>query len=1101
MKEEKVMKYMKNLYLLMVMAVIACLPSCTDDLGVGNGRNIVEGVPVNVAFKFNVGQSAQVTREASSATAEQTVQTLYVFVFNSDGSKDVSALFDDLKDETGSGTVPEFEVHSGYDKRIYAVANAVSGSGTLTMKQLEAVQTESQLLAVTSTLQESTNVERTWFLMSGKLEPSKEGGQIDIDQDGTIIGSDGIIKLYRVDARITFRVKGENRNSNYSDFIFTADRYWVERIPQGTYVFPQDNDYTTAGYASMSEENQTVVFEGVEDEGANEGYNVFEFYIPENRLTPKARIEANNSEGAENLYALREKRKKPTIPEDERDPNKPGQTEENGAFKYANANSTYVVFRGMLSYTDNTDPSNPKFINANVTYTVHLGNTGTAADANDPDKVNNYNTERNKHYTYTVTVTGINSMEVEVKADTEKRPGVEGDVIIAGADVKAMDSHYGRTHFTLTRGAIKQGLSWAINTPFQRGMKVFVPENHEDNGVITEDLPEDKLRELQTDLSLNDYKWVTFVINKEAIKKGESGSWPWGSGTEDGPVGSNDFAKYPGYRAYDGGSGSNTPAPAFGDETGYHYQGDTQYYAEDVKLYDVNQLINHLYVEANDPASEIFDGTGDDATVAITAFVDEYVYVYDPTQIYYREPVAVGGDESNTDLSLWKRVVNGSERMLHFCTSKEIYSPDGNTSLAESVITISQKPIYTFYDPNNTSVTTAWGTESIMETDRLTVNYLNSLSSSHDNTHDNGRENTLNIIPRYGNLQWTDVLPIASENWGELNNGYRTIWYACLGRNRDLNGDDIVQEDEIRWYIASIDQLTDLWIGQNSLNESAHLYQGVEADGTNRLHVASSTYYDGPNTDERNNSVWVIWAEEGASRGSSYAAAGHKGYEGNKYSDNFEYRCVRNLGLSLNNTNGTAQDYVVTSSGTYNNGSQQYNEYIIDVSWLESNSLRSAYDTGNELPAHNEREGLNRPYKKFAVLRGVSGGRDQNVLYPLSENENNWYYYQEHSVCPEGYRTPNQRELMLMYTSLTDENTEGHEMTWGSSYMTCTGFSFNDNSLYDTSNGEKVHRPGFAYKDNNMQLITVKYTTNRGDETITDYGINGKVRCVRDISD
>ena len=277
MKEEKVMKYMKNLYLLMVMAVIACLPSCTDDLGVGNGRNIVEGVPVDVAFKFNVGQSAQVTREASSATAEQTVNTLYVFVFNSDGSKDVSALFD-LRDETGSGTVPALSnVHSGYDKRIYVVANAVSGSGTLTMKQLEAVQTESELLAVTSTLQENTNVERTWFLMSGKLEPSQEGGQIDIDQDGKIIGSDGIIKLYRVDARITFRVKGENRNSAYLDFVFTPDRYWVEQIPQGTYVFPNEKDYTNAGYASMSEKNETVVFEGVEDEGENAGYNIFEF--------------------------------------------------------------------------------------------------------------------------------------------------------------------------------------------------------------------------------------------------------------------------------------------------------------------------------------------------------------------------------------------------------------------------------------------------------------------------------------------------------------------------------------------------------------------------------------------------------------------------------------------------------------------------------------------------------------------------------------------------------------------------------------------------------------------------------------------------------
>ena len=1030
-------------------------------------RNIKEGEPVKLSLNFNVGKSQQVTREASSATAEQTVNTLYVFVFNSDGSLDNKQLFTE-NTTSGSGDI-ELEAHSGYDKRIYAVANAVSGAGSLTIEQLDAVQAESDLLAVTSTLAVPTNVERTYFLMSGKLEVAQGSQQVDIDQDGQILGSEGVIKLNRVDARITFRVKGERRNPNYSDFVFTADRYWVEQIPRGTYVFPNDNDYTNAGYASMSDYDQTTIFEGVESEGENAGYNIFEFYIAENRLTPKARIETNDGE-AENLYAMREKRDKTQLAEDERDPNKPGQTEENGAFKYANANSTYVVFRGVLSYTDNTDSANPKFVNANVTYTVHLGNTGTVADVDNVEKVNNYNTERNTHYTYTVTVTGINSMEVEVKEDKEQRPGMEGDVIIAGAEVKSMDSHYGRTHFTLRRGDIKNGLSWAINTPFQRGMKVFVADNHQDGGRITEDLPDDKLAELRTDLSLNDYKWVQFVINKEARKRRSSG----GNGEL---VASDEFAKYPGYQAYSGGSGSNTPAPAFGGE-GYHYLGNTAYYNEDVVLYDVNQLINHLYVEANDENSDIFDGTGDDATVAITAFVDEYIYIYDPTKVYYKNPLAADESEPEIDLSLWKRVVNSSERMLHFCTSSNIYSPDGNTSLAESVVTISQKPIYSFYDTNS-DVNTGWGTESIMETDRLTVGH-SGLSNKYSNTHSNGRRNTLNIIPRYGDLHWTDVLPIEAADWGELQSGYNTIWYACLGRNRDLNGDDIVQSDEIRWYLASIDQLTDIWIGQNSLNREAWLYTGDEANGENRLHVASSSYYD-----SNTSYVWVIWAEEGASRGSSNASAGHEGYTGNKYDDNFEYRCVRNLGLSLDDIDTTPDDYVQTSINMYNNGSQYFNEYVIDVSRMESNSIRasSVTGTGVELPAHNEREGRNRPYKKFAVLRGRVGSSNNNQLYP--DDDHSWQYYQSNHVCPAGYRTPNQRELMLMYSSLTDENPNGHEMDWSQNYMTYTGFSFNGNSLYNGNN-----RSGFLYSQDNMMLVT--------DGDASQYG---RIRCVRDVTD
>lgn len=132
-----------------------------------------------------------------------------------------------------------------------------------------------------------------------------------------------------------------------------------------------------------------------------------------------------------------------------------------------------MIIRGTLSYEDQ---KNNQFINADVTYTVHLGSTGNSSTTNwydNEDLVNKYATERNTHYTYNVTITGVNSIKVEVNEDKEGRPGVEGDVIVAGGQVEDMDAHYGRTMFTLTRGDILDGLSWAFSTPFQRGMKVF----------------------------------------------------------------------------------------------------------------------------------------------------------------------------------------------------------------------------------------------------------------------------------------------------------------------------------------------------------------------------------------------------------------------------------------------------------------------------------------------------------------------------------------------------------------------------------------------------------------------------------------------------
>ena len=94
-------------------------------------------------------------------------------------------------------------------------------------------------------------------------------------------------------------------------------------------------------------------------------------------------------------------------------------------------------------------------------------------------------------------------------------------------------------------------------------------------------------------------------------------------------------------------------------------------------------------------------------------------------------------------------------------------------------------------------------------------------------------------------------------------------------------------------------------------------------------------------------------------------------------------------------------------------------------------------------------------------------------------------YFQKNHVCPRGYRTPNQRELMLMYTSLTDENPNGYWMDWSGNYMTYTGFSFNGNSLYN-----KGDRPGFLYAGDNLMLIT-----DNGSSTHT-----GRVRCVRDVT-
>lgn len=1102
------MRKMKLIYV-WLLGLVAILTACADE-EIVNGYNIKEGVPVTVNLKFNVAASAVESRSAQDATVEQTVQRLFVIAFKRNGEISGKTYLQSVN-TTGSGTVT-LDMYSGTGQQIFAVANPNSGVGTLSYEQLEAVTNLDDFKALSSQLRTGNelSVERMAFLMCGQLE------DIAVDTDGNLVGAaSNTINLERVDARITFNVEVDGSENGYTNMTFTPKYYQVENIPQGTYLVPRENeDYAetmTTGYASMQAAGKEYYFDEAKREN-DDPY--FEFYLLENRRQPteeqkitKEKKDASYSE-VQNLYALREKRAKT---ENKVDETKPGQEYVPGDFVFAPENSTYVTIRGTLSFQHGTD-----FYNADVTYTVHLGSTGSDPDSE--ELVNKYDVCRNTHYTYNVTITGVESMRVEVVSDKEERPGVEGDVIKAGGEVVDLDSHYGRAKFSLTRGDIKAGLSWAISTPFQRGLKVFDRSNYTEDkseyGTVVSDarsLSPDQVENLQTDRSLNDYRWVQFAINQECVLVRDD------EGHTNVKVPPSAFAKYPGYAAYSSVNLSNK-APAFGGE-GYHYSGSTAIYSQDVVLYDVNQLLNHLFIEANKSEKQgcdlfLKDGGvsyDDDAEVTITAFIDEFVYKYDPTEDYYKIPDT---EVTSNELLLWKKVVNGENRMLHICVKGAQYSPDGNTSWAESVITFSQRPIYTFYDPDS-DVSTAWGTEFKNEsedaedgTDKnlpATSSALNDINWIKDkNTFDDGRKNTLEVLGQLTNLKWTDVLYLNDGDYGRLKDKYKSVWFACLGRNRDLNGDNIVQLDEIRWYLASVDQLTDIFIAEAAVPNAKLYSQNATSASVPLEHVISSTYHTITTTGELWNrsttmKPWIIWAEEGASRGVY-------GDSGDKTSDPHTYRCLRNLGLSLSHIANQVDDYVIskdengdiiTKDREVNVGRETvtYTERFIDLSRLEPNTLRAAL-TGGILPQNKERDDNNRPYRKFAVLVSAEGDRwnssytNTSGLYPNGGTTpwtSVWNNEENGNPCPEGYRAPNLRELMLMYTTYPDlfENTFGGTYSY---YLCKTGFSF------DGWPGYTDDRPGFVYiYESNADYGNLKLL--QGWES----GNGGKVRCVRDV--
>mgnify|MGYP006955912240 FL=1 len=167
---------------------------------------------------------------------------------------------------------------------------------------------------------------------------------------------------------------------------------------------------------------------------------------------------------------------------------------QNGATEYAPDLAPYIEFTGELRQDMTTgEVSTERF--GRVTYRVYLGYTAE----NDP--VNDYDIERNVHYTYNVTIKGMNDLVVEAMSDKDREeepaPGVEGLVYDAHRSF-SFDCHYeqGLMRFNKDElaifnpdGSLKDDamISFAIRTPFCDKIVSYTRaelEQLEDNGYV-----------------------------------------------------------------------------------------------------------------------------------------------------------------------------------------------------------------------------------------------------------------------------------------------------------------------------------------------------------------------------------------------------------------------------------------------------------------------------------------------------------------------------------------------------------------------------------------------------------------------------------------
>lgn len=407
---------MKQLrYFFAIAASALMMFACQKDVDIDS--EFALGGTLKLRLDVPALQTVEITRGAVEETEAYNVK---VYIFDEAGNRAVNPVNITLNPTNEDSYSRKYEVDtkitlpaaSDYD--IYAIANTESNSLWDGVAEFDAATTKAAFEAIALTYNTVENPSKRMTL-SGHATFSATGA-VDLAVD---------IKLSRPYAKVTFNVKNGTTNPN---FTFTPTSYSIYNVPTKASMF--------ANTASL-----TGDFKNYENRAIALGGS-FEFLQLENAYSVV--------EGPAK-YTDREKRVSDT----------------DRAFKYAPANSTYVVIYG--DGVEKDGQGNIKKI-SKTNYTIHLGDFSASGDWGD------YSVNRNTHYTYNVTVNGVNMVEVEAKRqDGDYENGAEGYVINlqSSPQVYTLDAHYETVLLKLDITNTKfgegdselNGLTMSVSTP------------------------------------------------------------------------------------------------------------------------------------------------------------------------------------------------------------------------------------------------------------------------------------------------------------------------------------------------------------------------------------------------------------------------------------------------------------------------------------------------------------------------------------------------------------------------------------------------------------------------------------------------------------
>ncbi len=1062
-------------FFILLATLALFMQSCNDDLDAPTTEEIIEGLPASIAITTDLGNMPVVSRADMTAGKDKEIYSIWLGFFRASDRTLVHQKTYGAQTAIGTpdvdySTLSNININSG-QYFIVAVANPrgnygvlcrPDGSGNISTRTeiitlLENnVTTLDDFLAIaythgrtqgTAAIDTPTgNLPMQGFFIpgSGETHPVNSDRVAELTETPVYVAPTGN-QTVTLDGKLHFRrlISQNTFNITYNhdlikEFKIVRARVynvpvvsWIAERKDGNTVAVGDGDFddtnagdyvSIVGNAASTDElrpkaqsnylrSPNINPSDISNDG--NGKFTFDWWQLENR---RSAIDGVAS------YAMREEERKTDA-----GLNTGVYTALSGTSGEVPANNCATYVRLEVSMVMEKDVSglgqNSQMTTVDAVYTIHLG---YCEGSDESQKLKDYACRRNTKYTYNVHIENVNKIVVEAQRSAEQyEHGAEGIVSFVTTKYFEADAHYAAFNVSLSN-VERASAEWILRV--YTGQDTYI------------------------DIDKNNYtshpeKYHTWIELRPT-------------------TGENVIASYKPYL----GNGND---------------GKT------FRLTDIANLTKY-------PGNNRSTSDKNETAQWYTVFLNEYVYE----------------DEYNSSTSdHWAEYINLPPRSF-WLKVQEFRSADYESIIINSKYAFVQKSIQSFYSTTNPVSGIIMGLENVNELDGVPLlmhgidgkgskptggnygsdaraknyDYFNVTDNPSTTSWPRGRtdngdrpygldyDSDINTFRRWSTYI-TSSTPMTKN--GELNGlldvrdigsftsnykGYSFTYYegrmvgeACLNRNRDLNGDGIIDLNELRWIVPDIDQYVRLVLGSTALTSPLFNFKDytkapwVDENGNetnNHYHIKSQYHFGSIGSDQ-------LWAEEGVSTG---------WLENNQCPNPQQVRCIRYLGNNYDKTPSSDNNFkkaIVKLSG----------QNVIEFNY-SAESIR--LNSSGPLPVHRVHDAGNRNRPPHHLEYNDNDIIITDLTYnnPSISNNKTWFAYLEagNNPCAKygtGWRVPNQVEIVALCfnKALQDQY-----------YLTSTMDYFSDRSMGAYGN------KGTAIDD--------KYYTK--DAT-------ARIRCVRDV--